>query len=436
MRFNQAINQLQSLKHILSPKMIHLMNTFQMGYQDLVTHIHEVSEDNVFLEISKEDSLITMPYKTASISSGPEISEFVADTKGISLFDHAMTQLEVAHLPNTEYAIVKELIEHLDTRGFVSQYKDIQKKLMSTLNISERKVHDGLKILHSFEPDGLGARTLKECFLIQVQSHQFEDDALNDTLKKVIQNHLEDLSKQQYKTISSALGIDEEGVLAIHSFIKDNLDPNPGGAFNNPSLNYHITPSYEVSVKENQLQIKNLEKTNGIQINLSEKYAAILEDPNIDVETKTYLTTKLEKAKELIDNVNQRQENLDTMVHTILTKQMPFLKNGTSFLEPLLQKDLAKLLSLSPSTISRIVSSKYVLTPHGSLSLKSLCPRGYFGKTKERLKRIVKDMIAKYPTYSDEKIKELLHAQNITLARRTVAKYRKIWNIPNHFKRI
>jgi len=136
-----------------------------------------------------------------------------------------------------------------------------------------------------------------------------------------------------------------------------------------------------------------------------------------------------------MDHIQKRRENLDNLATFILSHQEDFVVKGTSRLKPLLQQEVADHLGLSPSTISRIVSSKYIDTPHGILPFKSLCPRRYFGKTKERLHQLIEDVLNENPTLSDEKIRALLQNQHIDIARRTVAKYRNELGIESSFRR-
>ena len=192
---------------------------------------------------------------------------------------------------------------------------------------------------------------------------------------------------------------------------------------------------FEVKIEKGNISLVNLERKFGLEINISEKYKSMLAKPNLDPETQKYLKEQYLKAQELINNINQRHLNLEKIATYIIEKQKIFVEKGAIFLEPLLQKELARYLGLSNSTISRILNSKYIQTPFGVFALKILCPRDHFGKTKVRLALIIKKIIHQNPEFSDEKIKVELQHIGINIARRTITKYRLESSIESSFKR-
>ena len=423
MSFGLNQQQVLKLKQLLSPKMIQMMKTFQHSYVDLVREVEEESKDNVFIEIKQYDQLSTYSQGKLGAES-QDISEYAKSNESQSLESYMFEQLDMIHLSPKEDRIARQLIEQLDERGFISNYYEIREKIVAQNGVKERKVGDVLKILQSFEPDGVAARSLKECLLIQLQQQYFEHERLRDILETVIKEHLDDVANNNEERIAKACDIEIEGVAGVVAYIRENMNPNPGAGFSSSHFNQHIVPSFEAEIQDGELVIRNLEESMGIKINISDKYQAMLQDKSLDADSRQFLTEKYEKAKTLMENIERRHENLNKLARYILNHQVAFVKRGDLYLEPLLQKDIAEEIGVSASTISRICSSKYVRTPHGVVSFKQLCPRGYLGKTSERLNRMVKHLIDSQPGLSDQAYSNLLKEEGITLARRTITKYR------------
>ena len=241
--------------------------------------------------------------------------------------------------------------------------------------MSKRKINDILGIIQDFEPDGVGARSLKECLLIQINHHNFENEKLREIFKLLVSKYLNQLADQEYEKIATACNIEIAGVEQLHQFIKQNLNPNPGASFTSESSSHVVIPSFEVELDHyGQLKLTNLEKDKGLEITISKKYLEMLDDPNIDAETLSFIKNKIATAKDLIEQIKLRHQTLERIVNYIASKQLLFLKMGTPFLEPLLQKEIAESLNISSSTVSRLVSSKYIQTKHGIISLKQCCP--------------------------------------------------------------
>jgi RNA polymerase sigma-54 factor len=436
MNINQNLSQtqIQTLKQLLSPKMIQMLGTFSLSYSDLVDQISEAAQENVFVEVTQSDELFSMHGIKSSGGSDLDFSESVS--QGTSLIGFLHDQIELQHMGEKDRQILIFLADHLDSRGYIENYPEVREEATEHFGIQERKVNDMLKILQSFEPDGVGARSLKECLLIQVQHYDFDNEYLQELLTELIKSHLQNFENIDIDNIADSMDIEPEGVEALITFIRNNLNPNPGLGYSNETNNNHIVPSFEVTVENGKIKILNLEERHGIKITISDKYTTLIEDPNTDDETRAFLKQKLEAAKTLKESLENRHKNLDALIHYVVHKQTAFVHHGTLFLEPLLQKDIAQHLGISPSTVSRIVSSKFVRTPHGTLPIKALCPRSHFGKTSERLKLIVSELSEKHPNLSDEKLRALLQKDfGLPIARRTVAKYRALSGVKSSYNR-
>lgn len=432
-----AQKQIQTLKQMLAPKLIQMLKTFNLSYHDLVETIAQEAGDNVFLDVVRYDQL-TDSYggkvRKSNEATNRDVSDYAADTGKGSLQSHLMNQLELEHLGEKEYAIAVKLIDHIDDRGYLPDYDAAKAEIRALLDVADRKIHDVLKIIHTFEPDGVGARSLKECLLIQVEAYNFDNDELRECLEEMIKDHLDDLAEQKYAKIAKAMQLDLEDITQMHAFIRSNLTHNPGSGFSQVSYTEITIPSFEVVMSDGRIMLTNLEKEQGIQIEISDKYLSIINDPDTDEATRTFLKEKLKRAEELVDNLKRRHENLEKLVRFILNRQQRFIEKGTIFMEPLLQVELSKEIGISSSTVSRIVSSKYIQTPHGVFALKQLCPRSHFGKTAERLKLIIADVFERHPGLSDEKMRQVLKKEGLDIARRTIAKYRSLIGIKSSFQ--
>lgn len=436
----QSQTQTQKLKQILSPKTIQMLKIFNTSYVDLVEKIKSESADNVLIEIQEPDRLehyeMSLRKQKDETLNQQDISDFAKDNRDKNLHEFLRSQLNLISISEDKKRLMEHLIDAIDSRGYIPNFKSISTDLCNRFSVQSRTVLDALKTIQTFEPDGVGARTLKECLLIQLDHYSFDSQDLKDIIEFVIKRHIDELTPEHYDNIALSANIGVDGVASIHDFIKNNFNPSPGSSFATDNFDYSIIPSFEVSIdEENQVCIKNLEQRLGIQINISSQYLKLLADPNTDSETKTFLSEKLQRAKDLESHLNNRTQTMEKVAHYLFNKQHLFLKNGFDYLIPLLQKQVAADLAMNPSTVSRIFSSKYCRTPYGIFSLNQLCPRNHFGKTATQLKQIIHALIEENPTLSDQKLSLLLTQKGIPMKRRTVTKYRHELGIESRLKR-
>ncbi len=428
-RQSQTQNQVQTLKQWLSPKMIQVLTTFHLPYTQLVQQVESAVQDNIFLEVTRYDQLAA-PIAERRLSSRsdysgadePDAYNSVIEQK--PLHQHLLDQLRLESLPHTEMRIAEALIDQINDKGYLIDYDPVRRHLASRFDVAERKIGDVLKIIQEFDPDGVGARTLKECLLIQLRQLSLESEELHDLLHNIISHHLESLSEGNFRAISDELDIDSAGVEEIAEFIRTQFNPHPGLQFSAASPAAPIIPSFEFRIIDGKVKIINLEATSGIQVGISAEYIKELKNSGQDGETQRFLQERYEKAKLWVELIKKRQDNLNEIAKVIAERQQDFLLKGLDYLKPLMQKEIATTRSISPSTVSRIVSSKYVQTPQGLLAFKALCPRAYFGRSQAAMIAEIKDAIAEFPDYSDQKIARYLAQKGLKVARRTVNKYR------------
>jgi RNA polymerase sigma-54 factor len=430
---NQSLNIEQTLELMLSPRMLQMLKMLNLSYVDLVQEIENKSEENVMLELEKPDRLLEYlkQISTERISRKEIYNEelpgieTLADTAE-TLADHLLKQLDLEDIDEKEKKIAQMIISGVDSRGYISDYKELSSTIYSELKADQKSIDDALELVQSLEPEGVGARDLKECLLIQVREHNFENEDLENVLIKVIDNHLEDIAEKKYDAIAKALKIKKDGVIQLADFIKNNLNPNPCSAFAEKLP--CVIPSFSVKKENDKYKIVNLEKTYGPVLKISSTYEKMLKDPKTDQKTTDFLKEKLFAAKDFLENLNKRHETIEKILNMIVDTQSHFFDSGDAQLSPLMQKNIADELGLHPSTISRAISNKYIQTPKGILVLKCFCPRNIKGSTKKKIMKLIDDMIIaedKRSPLSDEQIAEKLEGSGIKLERRTIAQYRK-----------
>ncbi|MFH1826577.1 MAG: RNA polymerase factor sigma-54 [bacterium] len=428
----------QTLELMLSPHLLQMLKVLNLSYIDLVEHINKEAEENPVLEVEHHDEYVEIiKYLTSDrkIKKEVDFSE-LPGLENISnvcntLEKHLLEQLKLEDLEDTQYQIARHIIGNIDDLGYTLAYPRLREKMMADYDVSRPTVDKVLSIIQSFEPEGVGARDLKECLLIQIREYNFENASLKEILTKAVEKHLADLSKKDYQKVARALDISDTGAEEIANYIKNNLNPNPGSSFGGESR--HVIPSFAVEKTDQGYSVVNLETRYGPKINISQRYLKILEDPKTDAETKAYLREKLKNAKNLIEAFSRRSEIIDKSVRKIIARQADFLNQGIIFLRPLTQKSLADEFGVHPSTISRTVAEKYVQTPQGMFPLKFLCPRGPKGQTVGRTKAMlvgIVDQEDKQAPLSDSQLTAKMKEQGARIDRRTVAYYRKELKIP------
>ncbi len=427
------LNISQTLEMMLSPRMIQMLKMLNLSYMDLVAEIEQKSEENVMLEIEKPDRLLEYIKHISSeripknVIPGEELPgiETLADTAG-TLSDHLLKQLDLEDVEGKKRKIGEELIGSIDKRGYILNYPEVCKNIISELKTSQKIIDEVLETIQTFDPEGVGARDLKECLLIQVREQNFQSPDLEDLLVKVIGNHLEDLANREFDKIAKALKIPRDGVEKLAEFIKNNLNPNPGNMFSDEPR--CVVPSFSIKKEKGKYVVVNLEKTYGPILKINSTYEKMLSDPKTDAKTIEFIRVKLQAAKDFLENISKRHETTEKIMNMIVEKQSSFFDDEKTQLHPLMQKDIADVLGLHPSTISRAISNKYIQLPRGIILLKILCPRDVKGLTSENIKKMIEDLIKnedKRSPLGDDQIAEKLKEQGVNLERRTVAAYRQ-----------
>ena len=437
--YNLEPNLSLDLEITLSPRQIQMLKTLQLTYQELLENMREESESNVFLEIEKEDRLIEYlralgPNKKTRGKIDSEEFPGMDNLKETreTLEESLKQQASLEELSSPLDGILNQLIENVDDNGYLIAYDKLKTELIQKFKVNEATIDEMLEVLQSFDPDGVGARTLKECLMLQVNNYQFDNPALEQVVLKCIDEHLEELADQAFVKISESMGITEEGVRHIALFVKENLTPYPGARFGEATG--EVIPSFSLDESNEGVKITNLEETYGPKVGISNQYLKMLEDPKTDAPTIDFLRDKLRSAKDTIENYQNRQNMINKMIKLIVAEQEVFVSKGKAWLKPLLQKELAEQLGVHPSTVSRALSGKFVQTPQGLFPIKFLCARGHSGHSSHHLKARLVALVAaedKSNPLTDEQISDIFSTENIGLGRRTVASYRQHLGIGN-----
>ncbi|MFT4622914.1 MAG: RNA polymerase sigma-54 factor [Myxococcota bacterium] len=342
-------------------------------------------------------------------------------TYGESLADHLVFQLKMLRVGEDEGRCADLIVRNLDTRGYLAVPLE---DLAAEANVDDEVAAEALEIVQSLDPLGVGARDLSECLILQA-GHHFPED---DTFPLILRDHLHDLERRNYQAIAKALGLEVEDVVEYHRMIQD-LEPRPGRGFNSDEPRY-ITPDIYVEQRHGEWHIV-LNEDGMPDLRVSRYYQRILREAS--KQDQEYLLDKLRGAEFLIKSINKRRKTIRKVMESILKFQRDFFDVGASGLRPLVLQDVADDVGVHMSTVSRVTTNKYVHTPHGTFELKyffSAAVRQNTGQDmaaeaiRDRIKQLVAAEDQKRPM-SDSAIAKLLKSEGISVARRTVAKYRE-----------
>jgi RNA polymerase sigma-54 factor len=350
-----------------------------------------------------------------------------------TLRDHLNEQLATMNLPLRDRQIVAALIDALDEDGYLpTPLDEIAELFGADSEIELEELSIALKYVQSFDPPGVGARDCSECLALQLktlpENTLFRADAL-----KVVDGHLELLANRDFTKLKRLLHLDDTGVKRVRELIRS-LNPRPGSAFAKAEANYVIP---DVVVRKIRGQwVAALNEAAMPKLRLNRIYADIL-TRNRD-SSNQQLAAQLQEAKWLIRNVQQRFETILRVAQAIVERQRRFFEHGEVAMRPMVLREIADMLSLHESTISRVTTQKYMLTPRGTFELKY-----FFGShvatdtggaaSATAIRALIKQLVAaedsKAPL-TDSRIADLLGEQGILVARRTIAKYREALQIP------
>ena len=475
----------QKLLQKLSPQQIQLMKLLQLPTTELEVRIKEELESNPALEEGAEndwdeDDLApteeqsealddfdfddylddeTPDYRLGARNQGADVEDkTIPFSGGTTFFERLHAQLGLLDVPEEARELADHIIGNLDEAGYLR--RDLE-SIVNDLAFTEGKVveraalEEALSVVQTLDPAGVGARDLKECLQLQLQRKFDSEDRSTAKLSRrisqrialeILEFHFESFSKKHFERIQKKLDIDEEALKDALTEITQ-LNPKPGnsGAESSRGTAIQVVPDFLLSVEDNELRLQ-LNQRNAPELRISPMYKEMMETYASGAKTNsqqkdalTFVKQKIDSAKWFVDAIRQRQLTLTLTMQAIMDHQHDyFLSGDETDLRPMILKDIADVVQMDISTVSRVANSKYVQTPYGTFLLKSFFSESLTTETGEEVssrevKKILQEAIEgedKRKPLSDEKLGQVLNAKGYNIARRTVAKYREQLGIP------
>ena len=467
--------QRQQLQQKLSPQQIQLMRLLQLPVTDLEQAIKEEVEKNPLLEamMTEEQPLPEEKGRESDwdISDDEEFDydyrehqehdpntvhrEFVVNDT-LSSTERLLGQLSLRSLTERQQIIATEIIGTLDNAGYLSRDLALignDLAFRQGIEASDAEMEEGLHIVQSLDPPGIGARNLRECLLLQLERKESEDTEHSECSNKatalaIVRDHFDDFAGHRYERICAALAIDETQFEAAADTIR-HLNPKPGGSSEaDTDTATAIIPDIILTQHDGQLQFC-LNDSHLPKLSLDEYYTQMLHEMEVagaqravsESEKKTiqFLRAKQTDAQGFIDLLQLRHDTIVRVMRYIVKHQRQFLLSGNpDMLVPLRQREVAEATGLDISTVSRMANSKYLQTDFGTIALKECFSKGMTTEDGEEvaietIKQRLSEVIAqedKQSPLSDDALAKILNEQGLPLARRTVAKYREQLGIP------
>ena len=455
MNINFGLNLIQEQKLIMTQEMQMSVKLLQMSAYELGQYVNKEMQENPVLEekelpnnknnnndVSDYKEIIKYlekdDYKARNHSlkgENDEISPFYYIAEEKSLKDYLNEQIGEFTEKCEILDICKYMVENLDAKGYLSvTLTDICKELV----ISEENAETALKILQSLEPQGIGARNLKECLGIQLHNLGMDDE----NIYKIIDNHLELLAENKYNTIAKELKVTISEVQKYADIIK-NLEPKPSRGFYTGETVKYIIPDAYINKYDSQYFISMNEDVLP-KLNINTLYKEIINNEK-DIEALQYVKDKINSAMFLIKSIEQRKNTVYRVLEEILVIQKEYFDKGSEYLKPMTLKEIANNLEMHESTISRAIREKYVSVNNGKvIKIKDLFTTGIASVaggediSTTNIKKAIKEMVdnedQKKPL-SDQIICNRLNIEGMNISRRTVAKYREELHIKSSSKR-
>jgi RNA polymerase sigma-54 factor len=433
---NQELMVNPLLEEVLEPEVPREPNLEDRAPEEPARTETEGGEKDSFEEIDFRyffDEYLDTGYKNREVedTEKPSFETFLA--KPSSLSDHLEWQLGLSDASPETVELANQIVGNLNEDGYLLMTLE---ELCEITGCTAEQAEAALQLVQSLDPIGIGARDLRECLLLQLKALE-----LVDTLPwEIVQDHLHLLENHRFKEIASRTGATFEEVLKAVDTIK-HLIPKPGQKYSSQKATY-VQPEVTIAKVSDEFII--IQNDEGMpQLRLNAGYRELLKSNGVSGETKTFLREKFRSAVDLLRSVNQRKQTIYKVCACIVNRQREFLEQGPSALRPMLIKDVANELGVHSSTISRVVTNKYVDTPQGVMELRKFFTMGVENPDGEELSIVqvklkIKKLIEgenKSKPYSDNQLGQLLRRDNIFITRRTVAKYREQMQVPGSRER-
>ena len=458
--------QILSLQQKLSPQQIQMIKLLELPTVQLEQRIKQEIEDNIVLEEDERRSEEDEP-KEISVEEylkeddtpayKSRLNHFSRDdkqrpiylTEGRSLQEYLVEQLGYRNLSEREMRLAIYLVGSIDEDGYLRRdLESVADDIAFTVGVEVpvEELERLLGIIHELEPAGVGARNLQECLLLQVEQLP-QTTATRRLAKKILTHHFDEFVKKHYERLIARLQVSEEEFREAIAEIK-RLSPKPGNLYTEGGTNTtpYIIPDFLLDYQEGEFQL-TLNSYNVPEVKVNRRYVEMIRDMvkadgkvrEEDREALQFVKQKIDSAKWFISAIKQRHDTLMRTMQTILDYQQEYFRTGDrSKLRPMILKDIADRTGLDVSTISRVVNSKYVQTQFGIILLKSLFSEAMQTASGEEvssyeiktlLQKCIDEEDKRHPL-TDETLMNMLNDHGYCIARRTVAKYREMLNIP------
>ena len=463
------LQQTISLQTKISPQQIQMIKLLELPTMQLEERIKREIEENIVLEedVESKDQESDEPTKISveeyigheddTPSYKARVNNFSKDDKqrpvyiseGRSLGESLIEQLRFRSLSELEMIVAAYIVGSIDDDGYLRRdLNSLSDDLAFTrgLDVSIEEIERILGIVHELEPAGIGARSLQECLLLQMRS-QTLDSSTKNLAHKIVSQHFEAFAKKHYERLIARLGVSEEEFREAIDYIRS-LSPKPGNLYAEEGIDTtpYITPDFLLDNNDGELRL--MLNSQGVpEVRISRRYRDMIKDMVApdgtikaeDKEAVQFVKSKIDSAKWFISAIKQRHDTLMRTMQTILDFQREYFQDGDkSKLKPMILRDIADRTDLDVSTISRVVNSKYIQTPFGVILLKSLFSEAMHTSSGEEvssheIKTILQECIDnedKRHPLTDENLMDILNERGYRIARRTVAKYREMLDIP------
>lgn len=467
----------------LSPQQIQLMKLIQLPTQAFEQRLLEEMNENPALEAGKEEEeYVNDEFETEDYDDYDEAESERVDAEEINIDDYLsnddtpdyktqtnnysdddedhdapfaapisfhqdlINQLNTFILNEDDREIAEFLVGSIDDMGYIRRsISDIVDDLAFTQAVytDEKTVERLMHVIHELEPSGVGARDLQECLLLQLK-HKTPTEFI-ELATDIIENQFDAFTKKHYDKLVQKYNVSNDQLKkAIHEIEK--LNPKPGGSFTgNNKVTENIVPDFAIRIVEGKLEL-SLNGRNAPSLHVSRDYQEMLQTYKVSKDKSTqqkeavqFIKQKLDSAKWFIDAIRQRQETLYVTMNAIMHYQEDFFLEGDETkLKPMILKDIADIVGLDISTISRVANSKYVETPYGTKLIKEFFSEAMKNDQGEdvstlEIKKILQNVIEeedKHKPLPDDQLADILKEKGYPIARRTIAKYREQLDIP------